>query len=380
MNVGSPAERAVPLLGLVGEGVSEAAAARRPTDAVVRAFAEAGLLRILAPRAYGGEEATALEFLELVETVATIDGSAAWTVMTLNEEMEIACAYLPPACMASVVGSRPPQVIAGAGAPVGRAVRVDGGWEITGRWPFVTGSPVADLIVVGSIVEGPKPRKLCYVLVPRDEVEVLDTWDSVGLRGTGSHDVVMTALQVPDDRAGLTAKAEVTVPDSPLFRLPPGLRFPFPKVGVASGVARAAMTTFAELAETKQARLGTDRLRNQPDAQLAMAEAEALVSSGRAFAVEMLESVWAMAMEGRPVPKPVHARTRLACTNSVANSVRAVELLATAAGTTANRLGHPLQRRLADVRAVPQHFMVGGYHRLSAGRVLLGLEPEDPMF
>ncbi len=376
----TPADRARPLLDGVAAAAEDSQARRQPVESVIRAFARCGLLRILAPARYGGEEATGRQFLELVEAVARVDGSAAWTVMTLNEEMEIACAYLPAEHMASVVGSQPPVVIAGAGAPIGRAVAVDGGWQVTGRWPFVTGGPCADVIVLGTIIDGPKPRSLCYVLVPADEVDILDTWDTVGLRGTGSHDVELHDLFVPAQRAGLTTGTDHTVPDGPLFRLPASLRFPFPKVGVAAGIARGALDAFVELAETKRARLGNRTLRDQPDAQLAVAEAEALLGSGRAFAIEMLETVWGLAMNGEPIPAPVHARTRLACTTSVANSVRAVELLATAAGTTANRRGHPLQRRLADVRAVPQHFMVGGYHRLSAGQVLLGLEADDPAF
>ena len=377
---GTPAQRAVPLLDVVAAGIDRSQRDRRPTDEMVRAFADRGLLRILAPAAYGGEEASMLAFVELVETVGRVDASAAWTVMTLNEEMEIACAYLPSELMAEVVAAGPPVVIAGSGSPIGQAGRADGGWRLTGRWPFVTGGPAADRIVVGSIIDGPRPRSLCYVLATRDEAQVLDTWDAVGLRGTGSHDVEMAGVVIPDDRAGVTPTADVTVPDGPLFRLPPSLRFPFPKVGVAVGVARAALDGFVELAATKRARVGRGVLRQQPDAQLAVAEAEALIWSGRAYAVELLEQVWAVAVAGDPVPGALHARARLACSTAVANCVRAVELLATAAGTTANLAAHPLHRQLADVRAVPQHFMVGGYHRQSAGQVLLGLDPDDPAF
>ncbi|MGH1493345.1 MAG: hypothetical protein ACRBK7_28765 [Acidimicrobiales bacterium] len=376
----SPKERATDLLGLVGDGVAESLNERRPVDSVLRAFAERGLLQILAPKAYGGEEASGRDFLELIELVATVDGSAAWTVMTLNEEMELACAHIPPEHMATVVQSASPLIIAGSGLAHGSAMRVDGGWVLSGTWAFVTGCPAAEMLLLGAVAEGPKPRSLCYVLVPSDEVEVLDTWNTVGLRGTGSHNVRMNEVFVPDERAGVTSNPPVANPDTALFRLPPGLRFPFPKVGVAAGVARAAVDSFVELAATKRARVGRKLLREEADAQLAVAEAEALIGSGRAFALEMLDEVWGLATNDEPIPAETHARTRLACSTSVANSVRAVELLATAAGTTANLVDHALHRQLADVRAVPQHFMVGGYHRLSAGRVLLGLESEDPRF
>ena len=375
-----PAERAVDLLALVESGIAESQRSRRPSDDMVRAFADRGLLQILAPAAYGGEEADGLAFLELVETIAVVDGSAAWTVMTLNEEMEIACAYLPAEHMASVIGAPDAVVVAGAGAPQGTAVRQDGGWVLDGHWRLITGGLAADFIVLGTLVEGPRPRSFCYALVPGGEADVLDTWDTVGMRGTGSNDVALHNVFVPDERVGITADLTDTVVDGPLFRLPPSLRFPFPKVGVAAGVARGALAEFVELAGTKRGRLGSAFLREQPDAQLAVAEAEALIGTGRAFAVEQLEALWVLAADGAPIPPEVHARVRLACSTAVANCVRAVETIATAAGTSANAVDDPLVRRLADVRAVAQHFMVGGYHRLSAGQVLLGLSPHDPLF
>ncbi len=378
--VGTPAERAEPFTTLVAQYAAETQQTRRPAQPVMRALADAGLLRILAPRGYGGEEASGLEFMGLVERIARVDGSAGWTVMTLNEEIEISAGYVPAATMTQVCTSQPAIIVAGSGATLGRARRAEGGWRLTGRWPFVTGGPSADQIVLGATVEGPKPRSLCFALLPAQSVTIHDTWDTVGLRGSGSHDVSVEDVFVPDERMGVVATGRDTVPDTTLFRLPPSLRFPFPKVAVATGIARAALTEFSDLAQGKKARVSRTLLRERPDAQLAVARAEALIGSGWAFATEMVETIWALAGAGEPIPAAVHARTRLACTHAVASCVLAVETLCTAAGTTANFTGSPLQRGLADVRAVPQHAMVGGYNDLNAGRVLLGLAPEDPMF
>jgi len=368
------------LLGAIADAAPSATAERKPSRSVMQQVAQLGLLQILPPIAYGGEEATALEFLELVETVARIDGSSAWAVMTLNEEMQIAAAYLSPETMTALCGSEPNVIVAGSGITAGRATAVDGGWRVSGRWTFVTGSPVADHLILGSLVKGPTPRSLCYVLVPAVDATVLDTWDTFGMRGTGSNDVVLDEVFVPHDRAGVTSLGDRTVPDTTLFRLPNTLRFPFPKVGVAAGVARAAIDAMIELAEVKAGRITKTLLRDQPDVQIAIAEAEAELSAGRAFAVEMLSWVWELAEEGRPVPPEVHARTRLACSHSVAASVRATERVAALAGTSANTADGPFARRLADVRAVPQHFMVGAHHRVQAGRVLLGLPSDDLTF
>jgi alkylation response protein AidB-like acyl-CoA dehydrogenase len=376
----SPAERAAEFGSLIAAHVSETQQTRRPAAPVMRPMADAGLLRVLAPRSYGGEEASGRAFMELVACVARVDGSAGWTVMTLNEEIEISAGYVPPELMREVCTSSPAIIVAGSGAALGRARRVEGGWQLTGRWPFVTGGPVADQIVVGATVEGPRPRPLCFALVPADQVDILDTWDTVGLRGTGSHDVELHDVFVPEARVGVVRTGRDTVPDTPLFRLPPSLRFPFPKVGVATGIARAAIAEFSDLAQGKKARVSRTLLRDRPDAQLAVARAEALVGAGWSFAVEMVETIWALAEAGEPVDAVVHARTRLACTHAVASCVQAVEALCTSAGTTANLVSSPLHRHLADVRAVPQHVMVGGYNDLNAGRVLLGLTADDPLF
>lgn len=376
----APSARAAAHLALVAEHIAETQRTRQPARPVVRALADAGLLRILAPRRYGGEEASGVEFMRLVACISRVDGSAGWTVMTLNEEIEISAGYVPEATMGPLCSSSPAVVVAGSGAALGRARRVEGGWRLSGRWPFVTGGPVADEIVVGATVEGPKPRPLCFALVPAAQVDILDTWDTVGLRGTGSHDIALQDVFVPDERMGLARTGRDTVPDTTLFRLPPALRFPFPKVGVATGIAQAAMAEFSDLAQGKKARVSRTLLRDRPDAQMAMARAEALVGAGWAFAVEMVETIWSLAEAGEPIPDRVHARTRVACTHAVASCVEAVEVLCTSAGTTANLTSSPLHRHLADVRAVPQHVMVGGYNALNAGRLLLGLKPDDPLF
>lgn len=375
-----PAERIGPLLGAIADAAPAASVERKPSRELMQRVADMGLLQILPPVAYGGEEATALEFFELVETIARVDGSTAWAIMTLNEEIEIATAYLAPETMTSLCHSEPKVIVAGSGIPAGSATPADGGWRVSGRWTFVTGSPVADHLILGSLIEGPAPRSLCYVLVPAADATILDTWDTFGMRGTGSNDVVLDDVFVPAERAGVAKTSNDTVPDTTLFRLPTTLRFPFPKVGIAAGIARAAIDAMIELAGAKAGRISKTLLRDQPDVQIAIAEADADLSAGRAFAVEMLSHVWELAHEGRPIPPEVHARTRLACSHSVAASVRATERVAALAGTSGNTVDGPFARRVADVRAVPQHFMVGAHHRLQAGRVLLGLPIDDLTF
>jgi alkylation response protein AidB-like acyl-CoA dehydrogenase len=384
-----------PILPLVRERADATNEARTPDPAVFRALARAGCLRMVAPARYGGNEAAPEEFLSLIEAIAVVDGSTAWTAMTLNEEMGIASAYLDPGSMTSLLAEEPDVIIAGSGLPVGRARAVDGGWRVTGRWRFVSGSPVADRLILASAVEGNdsgsgegevegggarRPRPVCFTLVRASDTAIEDTWHVAGLRGTGSNDVVLDDVFVPERWAGVAAPFQLPLPDTPFYCLPNGLRFPFPKVGVACGIARAALDAFDELARTKKPYGAAKLLAERPDAQAAMAQASALVGSGRTWVSGQVAELWATASSGRPIEPDLHARVRLACSYAVDSAIRAVEILATAAGTTAGQLEGPWPRLLSDARAVGQHFMVGPQQMQTAGRVLLGLDPADPGF
>lgn len=392
--------RVEPILPLVAAHADWSNEHRRPHPEVFAALARAGLLRLIAPGHYNGGGAASEEFLTLIETIGRVDGSAAWTAMTLNEEVGIASAYLPADSMAGLLHDQPDVIIAGSGVALGQARRVDGGWLINGRWKFVSGVPVADRVVLASRVvtggpdgsadgeggsdpDGAAPRRarqVCFTLTPVSEVVVEDTWHVAGLRGSGSNDVVLTDVFVPDTWAGLFGPGDVSVPRTPYYCLPNGLRFPFPKVGVAVGVARAAIAAFDQLARTKKPSFLPELLAERPNAQAATAQAEALVGSGRAWVGTLMDELWAVAGRYEPVDPALHARARLGAAYAVDSAIRAVEGLASAAGTTASQLDGPWPRLLADVRSVGQHFTVGPQQMQTAGRVLLGQDPGDPVF
>ena len=383
-----------PILPLVAEHAAWADEHRRPHPEVFGALADAGLLRLIAPRHYGGRGVGPNGFLAFVEALGRVDGSVAWAAMTLNEEVGIACSYLAPASMTEVLEAEPNVIIAGSGIALGKARATEGGWRISGRWGFVSGGPVADRLILASRVVDDQgrtervdhgatrqARRVCFTLIPAADATMVDTWHTAGLRGTGSNDMVVDDLFVPAERAGVFSIEDQPVPTTPYYCLPSGLRFSWPKVGVAVGVARAAMATFADLAASKRPSHLPELLADRPNAQAAMAEAEAAVSSGWAWVNEIQREVWAAAADtGRPIEPELHARSRLAAAHTVDSAVKAVEGLASAAGTTAGRLDGPWPRLLADVRAVSQHFMVGPQQMQTAGRVLLGRDPGDPVF
>ena len=378
---GSPPELTEDLLARVSAGGQRSDAARNPDRGILTEFGRAGLMRLIVPTELGGLGRHPAEFIEFTRRVSYEHPSAGWVAMTCNEEAEIFAAYLEPASVAAFYADHPHAVIAGSGVPKGVARPRGGGWTVDGRWSFVSGCTAADWWILANIVDGTRPRQLCFVLVPADPDLIDDTWHTVGLRGTGSHDVVLEEHFVPNERACVVENFSLPKPNEhPYYRLPSGLRFPFPKTGVASGIADRAIEEFTDLAGAKKPLYNRSALAQRPDAQAAIARATALTGAGRAFVAEQLAEIWETAAVGGDVTPTQHARARLACSWSVQNCIAAVETLVTAAGSTANYTSSPLGGLLNDVRAVAGHFMVGSYQMDTAGRVLLGQDSGDPNF
>jgi alkylation response protein AidB-like acyl-CoA dehydrogenase len=217
------------------------------------------------------------------------------------------------------------------------------------------------------------------VVVPRASYDVLPTWEAAGLCGSGSHDVVVTDVFVPDDHVTDLYGAPPSV-HTPLFRLPVFSRLAFNKVGVATGIARAALDAFRALATDKRPTTSADLLRERPQAQLAIAEAEARLRSARAFLFEAVGDLWSTTVDGLLASDHQRAMVRLASSHACAEAVRAVEIVYAQAGITASSPASPLERAMRDIHVVPQHIMVGPSAIACAGRVLLGLDPGTPFF
>ncbi len=356
-------------------------AERNPDRAIFAELGRLGLMRLLVPAELGGLGRHPAEFIEFSRKIAYEHPSTGWVAMTCNEEAEIFAAHLESATVTAFYASHRDAVIAGSGVPRGIARAVDGGWIVNGRWTFVSGCSVADWWVVANVVEGSRPKDICHVLVPADPSLIDDTWHTLGLRGTGSHDVVLTDCFVPNDRAGVAENFSLPRPNEhPFYRLPSALRFPFPKTGVAAGIADRAIDEFAALATAKTPLFARAELAGRPDAHAAIARATALAGAGRSYVADQLDEIWHAAAAHDEITPAQHARARLACSWSVQNCIAAVETLVDAAGSTANFTSSPLGALLNDVRAVAGHFMVGGYQMDTAGKVLLGQDPGDRNF
>lgn len=384
--VDDPRETARSLIPLVLECADEAERERRQPARVARALAEAGLHRIAAPRSVGGRECDPRTQIETIEIVSEADGAAGWTLMIGIEILGFLGAALAPE-VARKIFADPGLIVAGALNPLGRAFPCEGGFRVTGQWPFASGCHNAHYFWGQCIqMDGEEPARnddgglvLREALIPASEFEILDTWHVSGLRGSGSHDVRAQDLFVPDEHMTAVLTTPLKEPGT-LFRFPIFNRLAYNKVGVATGIARAAIDHFVALASQKQPRGSGKLLRERPSVQLAVADAEAQLRSARAFVFDAVGAVWDAVDAGRAPTGRDTALVHLACSTAAAASIRAVELVHSAAGTSANFTDNPLERRMRDVRVVPQHIMVSPQWTEIAGRILLDVDAGLPAF
>lgn len=345
---------------------------------VAAAFAESGLYRIAAPEDAHGSAQNPLAQVQTIAAIAEGDGAAAWNLMIGIESFGL---IAPSFGAISYLLDDPRVILASSTAAVGRADRVAGGYRINGVWQFASGVHNASLF--GATVQvwndGVVDESLGnrYGIIDLGDFEILDTWYTGGMCGSGSHDVRVDDVFIPDER--LIAPLGGVKHESPLLNFPLGSRLSYNKVGVAWGLARAALDAFVELAEGKHPRFSRASLRDRAFAQRAIAEAEARYRSGKAFVTELLEEMWARVQVGGHITSKERALFQIACSDSVRGCCEAVARVAEAAGTTANEKSHPLERIVRDIKVVGQHTTVAPHHIEDAGRILLGLPAQEMM-
>lgn len=276
---------------------------RRLPPELVQAMAEIGLFRLMIPKSLGGLEIDLVPALHIFEAVSQSDGSAGWCAM-IGATGGTTSAFLTEAVAREIYASNPNVVTAGAIAPQGQAQPIDGGYRVTGRWPFNSGCQHSQWLMGTSvIVDNGEPRTLPngypetrMMIFPAAEAEILDTWSVSGLRGSGSHDIAVQDVFVPEERAVAYGTGK-RYQSGPLYTFPIFGLLAVSVASVATGMARGAIDVFIELAKTKRL-TGSRRLINQRAAvQLQVAQAEALLRAGRAFMFQTVQEVWNKALK-----------------------------------------------------------------------------------
>ncbi|MDQ6910729.1 MAG: acyl-CoA dehydrogenase family protein [Actinomycetota bacterium] len=358
--------------------------AGRLPDEVLTALRASGVFGMWVPRELGGAESTPADVIDAIELLSAADGSTGWCAAVAVGTGAVA-AYLPEAG-AREIFSTPSTITGGSFNPAGRAIVVDGGLRVSGRWAFGSGSQHADWLCGTCLVLDEKGQPVIddggrpdarLVFFPTVDATIIDTWHVVGLEGTGSHDFEVTDIEVPFPRA--MSLAFDPWPTGALWRLPPMALFFSPMAAVPLGIARAAIDELVRLAQEKTPYRSAQSLAERDVVQSMVARAEALVRSAGAFLREALDEVHAAAERGQDISLHQRALVRLAVVNGSRSGTKAVDLCFEAAGSSALFRANPMQRYFRDVHVAGQHVVLAFSGLETVGRVLLGLEPDTPL-
>lgn len=377
----------------IGAARAEMDALRRIPDDLAARVAASGAYQLFLPASLGGPQVDPITAFEVVEELARAEGSVGWCVL-LSNGGALFTGHFTPEAGREMFGWPPDFRCAGSFRPEGLARPVAGGYRVSGRWDYASGISNANWLFVNcKIADGdaaaPPPAAAnagtgpmasaatVMAFLPIKDAVVEDTWQVVGLCGTGSNDFVVDEVFVPRERTfQLYAPAR-----EPGFLYHPRtmLTAIWTLVSaVALGIARGAMDDFIDLATQAGTTLSTTPLRDRPVVQAKVGEAEAIISGARAYVIDAVSRAWEGFDDGMPMPSPELAQARLAITHSIHQSARAVDLLFHAAGTNAIHRRNGLERRFRDAHVVVQHGAGLPANYESGGQALMGLTPKDP--
>lgn len=357
---------------LIADHAAAAEADRQLSGTVYQAMYDFGLFGMLAPKAYGGLELHPAECIRVWEAITRIDSTAAWN-LAMNQAIAAYAAWLPPKGVAELFAVGIP-TMAGALNPSGKAVRVDGGWQITGQCPFGSGCHHAQWLAMPAKAEGAEAPFGAFFR--REAATILDTCHTLGMRGTGSTDYAVTDLFVPD---------HMTVPVAPLNNPPPGFDGPLFRMWpwtaiigeatVSVGVAATAVDAAVDLCKTKTPAYQGTALRDQQLAQFLVGKAGARVEASRDTLVRAAEFAYAdVEQSGKLLSTPAKVRLQLAVSFAAEACAEAVRLVSDVVGTSSIRVGQAFERHFRDAHTLLQHSSKSSPRYASAGRLMFGLE------
>jgi alkylation response protein AidB-like acyl-CoA dehydrogenase len=361
---------------------------RRIARPVLDALFAAGFQGLFAPRSLGGLEVDPLTAFLVVEEVARADSAAAWSLQSGNVNAWWA-SRLPQQAIDEIYHGNANSVLVGAAFhPPQQAIEVEGGYRVTGRAPLA--SMIQDtrwMIFSAFIMDGGQPRMTPFgpamigVVVPTADLQVIDTWHTLGMRGTDSNDAAFTNLFVPAYRTFAVVPEYERGPHykGPLYRFPAVPIIALFSVAVLLASARNAIDAMRDLAQKKVPMGSMKSLRDRGVVQAGLAEAIALVGSARTWYSDVLRSSWERTLSGERHSLEHRAEVLLAGVHAAQSAAQATGIVHRLAGTTGIYSASPLERALRDTHTLRNHGFVSESKAESAGQVYLGLPPDFPL-
>jgi 3-hydroxy-9,10-secoandrosta-1,3,5(10)-triene-9,17-dione monooxygenase len=351
------------LLPMLRDRAQEAEDGRAVPADSIKALEGTGFFRLLQPAAFGGFEADPLTFYVGVRSIASACGSTGWVASVLGVH-PWHLGLFPAQAQHEVWGSDPATRISSSYAPTGSAVAVDGGHHVSGRWSFSSGCDHASWVLLGQIVTDAsnRPTDFRTFLLPRGDYVIDDVWDTVGLRGTGSNDIVVEGVFVPDHRSlsfadvfKLVCPGQELNP-APLYRLPYGSVFSYsitaPIIGMATGAYEAHAVYMRDRVRVAYA---GQQAAQDPFAQVRIAEAAAEIDGAWLALERNARELMEYARAGERIPVELRLRVRRDQVRGTGQAIRAVDRLFENSGGRALKSGTPIQRFWRDAHAGRVH-------------------------
>lgn len=383
-------QRARDLGPLIDTHADEIERTRRLPEPLLAGMHRERMFRLLLPRSVGGEEVAPGTYLHAVEAISRHDGSLGWNMFVGNSSSLLA-AYLPQET-ARAIWADPRTIVAWGPPNASRARAVLGGYRVSGRWDFASGCRAANWMGAHCQVQEPdgslrlnhvgRPAILSLIY-PAQQAKLLDTWHTIGLKGTASDSYELDDVFVPEEFSGTREDPAENREPGPLYAFTQQGLYAVGVAGVALGIAGAMHTAFIELAADKAPR-GLARLADNAVIQAKVAQAEAKLESARAWLLNVLADIYARA-DGdvgpsraggaRPIDLVDRARLRLACANVIQMASEVADMTYKEAGVSAIFPGTPFERRFRDLHTLTQQIQSRGAHYEAVGSILLGNTP-----
>lgn len=350
--------------------IEESEAQGKLAEASVAAFQKAGLYGLKLPTVLGGLEADPLLQVDVIEAVSRIHPTAGWSLFICGTGIGLAGAFLPQEVLPQVFSNGQVPIATGVLRPWGQALPVAGGYRVSGRWPFASGVRNATWFCGGTSAPDGKTR---MIFVPVAQVTVHENWQVLGLQGTGSCDVSIDDLFVPQEWTWIAW--ENPQRGGPLYRLGRPAFLAAEHAACVLGAGRLALDTIITLAQSKQRGLTTNAptIAQRSTFQRDLAEADLKLRAARALLLDVYEAVWATASAGHPLTPQQQAETRSATCYATQVAAEVATLAFRYGGGQANYLSSPLQRCLRDVNGAAQHQLVSNDAYEEHAQGLLGL-------